>query len=343
MTVPMRFGIIGSGFMGMTHAAAIAQSPGAQLVAIAGGQRAPGLAEQHGVALEADASALIRRDDIDAVVITTPHHLHAAEAVDAFEHGRHVLVEKPMATTLDDCDAMIEASRRSGRMLGVGFHQRFRRNSREARTRIREGALGDVHLAQINMLPAVAPMLADPTFAGRWEWWQDPRSVGHILNSGPHAVDLMRWLLDAEVVHVAAHCRTTKPNAVVEDTTAALLEFSNGTICVLTSSCVAPTPSFPGEEFRFRLMGSRAVMDLDPFTQLRMSQGNELAVVSTQETVGHQHSSTLLGPGRLQAYLDQIENFMLAAQGMPSGIATGDDGRAAVSTCLAMLESSRSR
>lgn len=337
----MRFGIIGSGFMGMTHAAAIAQCSGAQLVAIAGGERAPGLAAQHGVAHEPDASSLIRRDDIDAVVITTPHHLHAAQALETFEHGKHALVEKPMATTLDDCDAMIDAAGKSGRTLAVGFHQRFRRNSREARARIRAGALGEIHLAQINMLPAVAPMLADPAFAGRWEWWQDPRSVGHILNSGPHAIDLMRWLLDAEVVHVSAHCRTTRPNAVVEDTTAALLEFSNGTICVLTSSCVAPTPSFPGEEFRFRLMGSRAVMDLDPFTQLRMSQDNDLVVVSTQETVGHQQSSTLLGPGRLQAYIDQIENFLLATQGLPTLVADGNDGRAAVSACLAMLQSSR--
>lgn len=341
MTTPVRIGIIGSGFMGMTHAAAAHQLPETDLVAIAGGSRAAGLAAQYGVALENDAAALIRRSDVDAVVITTPHHVHVSDTLDAFDNGKHVLVEKPMATTLADCDAMMAAAAKTGRTLAVGFHQRFRQNNREARRLIRDGELGEVHLAQINMLPSVAPMLADPAFQGKWEWWLDPRSLGHILNSGPHAIDLMRWLLDAEPVRIAASCKTTRPAAAVEDTTGALLEFSNGTICVLTSSCVAPAPSFPGEEFRFRFMGSKGVMDLDPYTTVRISRGNELVAASVQDTVGHQQSSTLLGLARMQAYLDQMQNFVLAIRGLPSGVADGQDGRHAVAACLAMLDSSR--
>ncbi|MEO7652741.1 MAG: Gfo/Idh/MocA family oxidoreductase, partial [Bryobacteraceae bacterium] len=126
---PVRIGIIGSGFMGLTHAAAVTNLESTQLVAIAGGRRAPGLAAQYGVACDESPEALIERSDIDAIVITTPHHLHARDTIHAFATGKHVLVEKPMATSLADCNSMIEAGEKAGRVLSVGFQQRFRKNN----------------------------------------------------------------------------------------------------------------------------------------------------------------------------------------------------------------------
>lgn len=335
-----RIGVVGSGFMGLTHAAAADQVEGVELAGIAGGRRAAALAEQHGVVEERDSAALADRDDVDALIITTPHHLHAEDTIYALNRGKHVLVEKPMATTLEDCDAMIEAARRSGCTLALGFQQRYRNNNREACRLVQEGALGDVLLVQVNMLPSVAPMLADPGFEKSWHWWQDARSVGHILNSGPHAIDLIRWMLKSEVTQVSALCRTTRPDAQVEDTTAAVVGFANGTICALTSSCVAPDPSFPGEEFRFRLMGSKAVLDLDPYGEVRLSKDGKLQTVSVQPPVGHQEVGTLTGERRMQAYNAQLRDFVALTRGLPSEIGTAADGRAAVAACLAMLETS---
>jgi predicted dehydrogenase len=336
----LRVGIVGSGFMGLTHAEAVRQFEGAELAGVAGGRRAESLANRYGAPLEASAEALIDRDDVDAVVLATPHHLHAEHALRAFARGKHVLVEKPMATMLADCDAMIEAAARAGRALAVGFQQRFRVNNREARRLVREGALGTIHLVHVSMLPSVAPMLEDGGFGGKWEWWLDPRSVGHILNSGPHAIDLLRWTMGAEMRSVAALCRSTRPGVSVEDTTAALIEWDNGAVCTLDSSCVAPPPSFPGEEFRFRFLGSGAVMDLDSFTTLRVSSGGELRPASEQPATGHQSAGAFLGPGRMQAYADQLRSFVSACAGGPSEAGTGEDGRASVAGCLAMLEAS---
>ena len=235
---------------------------------------------------------------------------------------------------------MIEAAQRSGSTLALGFQQRYRNNNRETRRLVQEGELGDVHLVQVNMLPSVGPMLADPGFEQSWHWWQDTRSVGHILNSGPHAVDLLRWILKAEVTQVSAFCRTTRQDAKVEDTTVALIGFDNGTICALTSSCVAPDPSFPGEEFRFRLMGSKAIVDLDPYGEVRLSRDGQLQTVSTQPPVGHQAANTLTSERRMQAYNDQLRDFVALTRGLPSEIGRAADGRAAVAACLAMLESS---
>lgn len=92
-------------------------APGTEVVAIAGGSRAPELARRFGVALEPDATALLRRPDLDAVIVATPHHLHAAAAHAALAGGKHVLVEKPLATTVADCDRLIDSARRRGLTL----------------------------------------------------------------------------------------------------------------------------------------------------------------------------------------------------------------------------------
>lgn len=335
-----RIGIIGSGFMGLTHAAAVDATDGCTLVAISGGRRAPGLAAQHGVEHIEDPSSLIERTDFDAIIVTTPHHLHVRDTLHAFDTGKHVLVEKPMATSVADCDAMIDAASAAGKVLAVGFQQRFRKNNREAKRLIEAGALGDLMLAHVAMLPSMQPMLADPGFAGGWAWWRDPRSLGHVINAGPHAVDLLRWAFGVEVQTVSALCRTFQRDAHVEDTTAALLALSNGAVCSFNSSLMAPAPSFPGEEFRFRFIGANSVMDLDPYSELRISNAGKLETVSTQETLGHQSSNTLTNPVRMAAYNRQMAEFVRAMSGEASEIATGQDGRASVAACLAMLESS---
>ncbi len=102
----IRFGIVGSGYMGKTHAEAVHRLPNAELIAVAGGSRAPDLAKQYAVDLE-DVDTLLRRSDIDAIVITTPHHLHYEQTLVALQEKKHVLVEKPLATSVDDCNQMI--------------------------------------------------------------------------------------------------------------------------------------------------------------------------------------------------------------------------------------------
>ena len=123
--------------MGRTHAEAILQlGDHATLTAISGGRRAAGLAERYGIREEATAEALIRRPDVDAIIVTTPHHVHVDATVLACKEGKHVMVEKPLATTVEDCDRMIAAAANAKRILAVGYQQRFRRNNAEASSRM---------------------------------------------------------------------------------------------------------------------------------------------------------------------------------------------------------------
>src|SRR5574337_1994341 len=106
----VRVGVIGSGFMGKTNAETVARYlEGAELVAIAGGTRAPQLAGEYHVAYESSVAHLLERTDIDAVLISTPHAEHTWQTVQAAEHGKHILLDKPMATTLEDCDRILAA------------------------------------------------------------------------------------------------------------------------------------------------------------------------------------------------------------------------------------------
>src|SRR5438105_1674813 len=112
---PIGIGMVGSGFMGLTYSEAITRHvTGAKLVAVAGGTRAAKLAADYGVAAEPSVAALLARPDVDAVVLATPDQVHKDLAVQAAAAGKHVLVEKPMAPTVADCDAIIDACRKAG-------------------------------------------------------------------------------------------------------------------------------------------------------------------------------------------------------------------------------------
>src|SRR5260221_7023780 len=120
-------GILGSGFMGRTWAFAVNQSPGAHLVAVAGGRRAPGLASDVRVRAETPEE-LLADPEVELVLILTPPRSHVDYAIAAADHGKHVLIEKPMANSAADCDRIIAAARRNDVRLGIVSQHRFRKS-----------------------------------------------------------------------------------------------------------------------------------------------------------------------------------------------------------------------
>jgi predicted dehydrogenase len=343
----IRFGILGSGYMGRTHAEAIKQlGDRAALTAISGGRRAAGLAQQYGIAEEPTAEALIRRADVDAVIVTTPHHVHADATVYALQQGKHAMVEKPLATTVEDCDRMMAAATAGQRVLAVGYQQRFRPNNLEAWRLIRAGAIGKVETVQSNM--AAQRVEGVSSFGSDWQWWNDPASIGHLINALPHAIDQIRWWTGADITTVSAFCRTLLPDIKVEDTTMALAGFSNGTIATLYSSRALPHANFDTESFRFRVVGSDGLIDLDSYEQLRLADAKGWRVMSTQPKVGHLNADTAFLESRMQAYRDQMTSFIAAINGEPTPagapqVGSAGDGRAAVAACCAIVASSQQR
>ncbi|MDG1894908.1 MAG: Gfo/Idh/MocA family oxidoreductase [Fuerstiella sp.] len=341
MPEPLRIGVTGSGFMGRTHVDAAHKLESTQPVAVTGGSRAAKLAADYDIDVEPDVQSLVQRSDIDAIVIATPHWVHCDETLAAAAAGKHVLVEKPMATSVADAERMSQACASGGLVLSVGYHQRFRKSNYRTRQLIKEGTIGKVRCIQMSALFDITTMRQDAGFGGNWGWWTDPRSVAHLMNSAPHNIDLCRWWLDSEVVSVAAQSGTFREENPNENTTMTLLTFDDGTMSTFWSSSVLPEPGFTGEAFRFRIMGDDGIIDLDPYGQLQLGNASGMSTVYEQPAVGHDDSASAFALSRMQAYCDQMQGFVNSIRGATGGEGTAIDGMAGVAAVTAMLEASK--
>jgi predicted dehydrogenase len=334
----LRYGILGSGFMGRTHAEAVRLLENAELTAIACGSRAPGLAAEYGAALCETVEELVARPDVDAVIIATPQYVHTEQALLAAAHEKHLFIEKPMTTTVADADRIIEACAARGLALSVGYQQRYRQVPRATYGLLRSPAIGAVHTIQFYQ---VFQLFTDPAFGGDWSWWANPESVGHILAGGVHSIDLCRWLLDADVVTAFGHSRTFREAHEPENTTMGLLTFSNGTIMALWATSACPEPGFPDLAFRAQIMGETGMIDMDAYDKLQVATDGAWRTVAEQPPVNTEYADTAFRFPRMHAYVEQLGAFTNAVLADEEPPVTGADGRAGVAAALALLESSR--
>jgi predicted dehydrogenase len=334
----LRYGILGSGFMGRTHAEAIRNLDNAKLVAVASGKRAPKLAADYGAELCQSTEELVTRSDIDAVIIATPQFMHAEEALLAAANGKHLFIEKPMTTTVDDAERIIEACAKAKLKLSVGYQQRYRTVPRATYDHIRAGAIGQVHTVQFNQ---VFQLFTDPGFGGDWSWWANPAAVGHILAGGVHSIDLIRWILDANISSVVGHSRTLREKHEPENTTMGLILFDNGTIMALWASSASPQPGFPNQSFRALIMGESGIMDMDAYETLKLANDGTWRVVAEQPPVNTEYADTAFRQPRMAAYIEQLDHFTRAVLEDREPPASGNDGLVGVAVALALLESSR--
>ena len=339
----IRFGITGSGYMARTHAEAIKWlGETASLSAVFGGTRAPDFAKRYGIALEPSVQSLVKRDDIDAIVVTTPHHLHITEVMAALEAGKHVLIEKPMATSVADCDRMLAAAAARKLTIGVGYNLRFRDLPLKTRELVRAGAIGKIVNMHLTFFVDVE-LFNNQNFGGvnKMTWIKMPENIGFVIDGLPHGVDLMRWLTGAEVKSVAGFSRTFIPGRQVEDTTAGIMEFTSGAICTVNTSCAVPGP-YPGQYSHYSIIGTEGLIDLDPMSELHISTRKDgWKLVATQPKVGWESADTAFGDARMKAYREQMQSFIDGIHGKPMATGSGQDGRDGLAACLGMLTSTR--
>jgi predicted dehydrogenase len=334
----IRFGITGSGYMGRTHAEAI-KHLGAQaaLVSVWGGSRAPAMAQMFGATCEASLEAMVKRTDIDAIVVTTPHALHHNEVMQALRSGKHVLVEKPMAITVADCDEMLAEAAKRKLVIATAYNSRFRTNPPKVRELIRSGAIGRVQSMHYSMIRRM-----DDNFGGnKFQWINRPDAIGFLIDGLPHGVDMMRWFTGAEIVKVSGFSRSYIPNRTLEDTTVGVLEFSDGAVCSVHCTNAAAGP-YPREGARLSIIGSAGLIDMDAFgdTFLSDKQGG-WRHVSTQPAVPFDDpEKAFTTVGRMQAFYDQMQSFVDGINGKPMVAGNGPDGRAGVVVSLALMQAS---
>ncbi len=225
---PIRIGIIGAGIAGERHAEAFSRHPGAVVAAFAeiDAGRGARVAARFNARHYTDYRDMLDAG-VDAVIVCLPHAMHRRCAQEAAQAGAHILMEKPLATTLEDAAAILDAVDRAGVRLMLGYVHRFRPEVETARQLIQSGQLGR---------PATA---LDRFMSGgmgdtpRWVWHPQEAGGGVIMYGGVHAIDRLRWLLGAEITEVYARTSVYSNPAPVEDGVCAVLTFATGASAVL--------------------------------------------------------------------------------------------------------------
>jgi predicted dehydrogenase len=200
----------------------------------------------------ADWAAVVARPDIDAVDICLPHALHAPVAIAAAEAGKHVLVEKPMATTLTEALAMVQAHSRAGTTLMVAQNQRYAGEHRQLKQLLDDGALGRVFAARADCNQHLSGSLG----TGHWFASRALAGGGVVISVAIHKIDLLRYLL-GEVRQVASFHTVSgvNPGMDCEDAGVTVLEFETGAVAELFSSFATAVPPIGGVRELFVLHG----------------------------------------------------------------------------------------
>lgn len=328
-------GIVGAGFMGQTYARAIAtQIQGARLAAITGGTRAPQLAAEYNVPAEPDLDALLARDDVQAVCIATPHALHGPQGLAAARAGKHLLIDKPMATSVEDCDAILDACVANQVRCDITFTQRARVCNVEAKRLLDSGELGRI-LCLHNVQVVPDGMQSTP------EWQLEPDNIGILLGHGIHNIDQARWFTGREIAKVFAKVRAFDPAYRVDSTSDVILTLDDGTVCTVFCSFEVPAPGLPRTGGATQVVCENGIIDADWYGELRVSrQGGAWEVLASQELIDWAGKG-FLDPVRLKTYASMIQRLVDGARAGELSGATGWDGRQSVAAALAAYESSR--
>jgi UDP-N-acetyl-2-amino-2-deoxyglucuronate dehydrogenase len=329
-------GLVGAGAISTQHLEAIAAVDGLRLGGVAGasGERARSIGERNGVPWTTELDRLLDQPDIDAVAILSPSGLHSSQAIAALERGKHVLVEKPIALSVADADAVVETAERRGLTLATVSQRRFEPAVRALREAVADGALGTVALILAEGI-YVRPQSYYDSAAWRGTIALDG---GVLMNQAIHVVDLIRWI-GGPVRSVSGHVATRTHVMEAEDAACVSLEFASGAVgsVIATTSAEVETPTelrIHGEAGHVRLVGDRAAEWEVPGRAAPVAEpsaGGDGSTAPVAATWG----TTSAG------YVQQYRDFLDAIRNRRPPAVTGRDGRNAVEIVVAAYESSR--
>ncbi len=325
-------GIIGSGFMGRTYAECLTHyTEGARLCAVSGGSRAPALAHDYQVNHVPTVDELFKRENIHAVIITTPEVVHKSQTIIAASAGKHVLVEKPMAPDVTQCQKMIEACERAGVTLMVIQSQRFRGVHWRARELLEDGLIGKVRqLRHWGLQPHQKAM----NLVQRSPFYLDPTGGGLFMGFTVHSFDLMRWLVGSEARLVFAHLASHED--IPDLSMMAQVIFEDDIVGQIWWSMEMPGVTLPNSSFRTQIVGTQGILDLDGYGKLSLGTTEGWKLVWEQPRLD---PSNPKDPVRLESFTAMIQDFIDTIREGRTPSVTGDDGRAAVELCQAALMS----
>lgn len=226
---PKKVGIVGLGKVAHLHAQALREIDGADFTAACSRSitKAESFGREYGAKPYENIARMVKEQELDLVIICTPHPNHLEPTIASLEAGAHVLVEKPLASTLRDCDAMIEVARSRQLKLSVISQRRFYPPTLRVKRAMDEGKIGKPVLGTVNMLGwrDEAYYRSDP-WRGSWEL----EGGGVMVNQAPHQLDLFCWLMGPIDEVYGLWANLNHPYIEVEDTALAIVKFKSGAL-----------------------------------------------------------------------------------------------------------------
>ncbi|PLZ01027.1 oxidoreductase [Burkholderia sp. WAC0059] len=349
----LRTAIIGCGKVGHFHARALAKLEHSEFVAVSSSslERAQTFARQYGDGVRAfdNVEAMIDAAQVDVVCICTPHPQHAPVAVAALQRGCHVLIEKPLASSLEDCDAILSCAQTHGRTVGVVCQRRFYPSAQRIRDAIDAGKIGRPAIGNVVMLGwrDRAYYESDP-WRGSWKG----EGGGVLVNQAPHQLDLLLWYM-GEIDEVYGVWKNVNHDYIeVEDTAAAIVKFRSGAIANLLVSN-AQNPALYGKVHVHGENGASVGVQTDggamfiagvsgiaepPFNDVWTVRGEEHLLDEWK----HADAEAFAAPDALYRYHElQIDDFLTAVANGTRPLIDGLDGRRTVELFTAIYRSTQ--
>jgi UDP-N-acetyl-2-amino-2-deoxyglucuronate dehydrogenase len=333
MTEPLRFGLIGCGRVAPRHAESLAELPGAALVAVADVResRAQRFAKQYGADPYTDYRLLLARPDIDVISICTPSGLHAAMVIEAMQTGKHVIVEKPMALSLTDADAMIRVAHETGCKLCVVLQNRYNPPMQDLRRTVDSGRLGRLLLGNATVRWYRPQEYYEDEWHGTWAM-----DGGALMNQSIHHIDALQWLMGAPE-NVFAYTATLAHRMEAEDTGIAVIRFRGGALGVVEGSTITYPENLEGSVAVFGEHGSIKIGGTALNRKSIWKVEGELEHEKELLTRDQLDPSSVYGTSHRAVIVDMIEAIR---DGRPPKT-NGREARRSVALVLAIYESAR--
>jgi predicted dehydrogenase len=345
--------LVGCGKVGHLHAAALKSLPESEFVAVCGRteEKAKAFAEKYQVAAFTDVREMLAKSKAEAICVCTPHPEHAAPTIAAAQAGAHALVEKPLASSLADCDAMLAAARANKTIISTVCQRRFYPPAQRIRRAIDEGKIGQPVLGTATMFGwrDEAYYKSDP-WRGSWKH----EGGGVLVNQSPHQLDMLIWYL-GEIEEVFGYwANVNHPYIEVEDTAIAVVRFKNGALGnILVSNSQNPaisarvsvhgaTGASVGVQTDGGMMFVPGLANITeaPFNDIWTIRGEEQLLAQWKEEDARLFSS--VNPMEHFHRL-QIQDFLQAIIEKREPAISGEDGRRTVELFTAIYRATRDR
>lgn len=325
----MRVAIIGAGRQGLRRASALAVE-GSNLVAVADSDRpaAERLAMQMGAQAFSNWEAVIELPDVEAVIVCTLPHLHAAISIAAMEARKHVLCEKPLARTVEEAAAMVHVARQQSVTLKCGFNLRHHAVVRQVRHWVDQGALGDLFFVR-----ARYGIGGRPGYDQEWRANAKVSGGGQLMDQGVHLLDLCRWFLGdftSVVGFLATYFWEVSP---LEDNAFALLQTRRGQVASLHVSWTQWKPLFS-----FEVFGSEGYALAEG---LGGAYGTARSILGRRDLTAPFAEESIEFRGEDLSWREEWREFVAAVREQREPLGNGQDGLEALRLAQAIYEASR--